>query len=102
MNPWTWGQDLTRRIPAGEIPGAVVELVVRRQGGRFCVDCRALGIATPPDVPLELDHRQPLAKGGNYHHLNLEFRCRSHNRGRADRDLPGQRPKRPAWERRRR
>ncbi len=83
-----------------EYPPEVLALVEKRQGGRFCEDCRTLGLVTPPDVPLEVDHRQPLAKGGDSHHLNLRFACKSHNAGRGMRPLE-LRPPRPAWSYRR-
>lgn len=89
MNPYTWGRGDTRRLSTRDFPAAVLALVDARLGGRFCVDCRAAGIVTPDDVPLEVDHLQPLALGGTNEHINLTWRCRSHNRGRgARRDAP--------------
>lgn len=99
-NPLTWGRGVTARIDARDFPPGVLALVDERMGGRFCEDCRALGIVTPDDVPLELDHKQPLAKGGDNHHLNLRWACRSHNRGRRDRSLRSP-AGRPRWSRRR-
>lgn len=101
MNPYTWGRGDKRRLTTADFPAEVVALVEARMGGRFCEDCRALGLVTPADVPMELDHRQPMALGGDNHHLNMRWTCRSHNRGRAHRPLSAQ-PTRPAWERKRR
>jgi hypothetical protein len=55
---------------------------------------------TPPDVPLEVDHLQALANGGTNEHLNLTWRCRSHNRAKGAKKA-GTPPGRPRWERRR-
>lgn len=93
-----WGRGETRR--PRRWPGEVEALVTERQGGRFCPDCRTLGIVPPADVPLELDHLQPVSKGGDNSHANLRWACRSHNRGRGNRGMRG-RPARPKWERRR-
>lgn len=83
MNAYHWGLDkIKARIQTRDIPDAVKRLVDKRQGGRHCVHCRAMNIETPPAVPLELDHKQPLSEGGSHHHLNLQWLCRSHNRGR--------------------
>lgn len=92
-----WGLGDRRRLTTNEIPTEVLSLVDERQGGRACVFCREQGLTTPPDVPLEIDHRQPLSKEGDNHHLNLQWSCRSHNRGRAARhDAPAT----PRWARR--
>ena len=99
MNPYTWGRGDRRRISTRDIPEAVLALVDERQGGRFCVFCRAAGLETPPSVPLELDHRQPHSKGGDNHHHNLQWACRDHNKGRSNRrDAPTV----PKWARPRR
>jgi 5-methylcytosine-specific restriction endonuclease McrA len=95
-----WGKDDHRRIATRDLPGAVVALVDERLRGRRCVDCSTLGLVTPDDEPLELDHLKPLSNGGDNHHLNLTWRCRSHNRARGARPVP-LKPGRPAWERRR-
>ncbi len=100
MNPRQWGRGDRRRRATRDIPLAVLALVDARQGGRFCVECRALGIVTPDDVPLQIDHKQPLSAGGDNHHLNLQWTCRSHNTGRGGRRISA--PRRPAWARRRR
>ena len=92
-----WGRGLRARVA---IPAEVLALVDERQGGRFCVACRALDLVTPADVPLEPDHRQALANGGDNHHLNLEWLCRSHNRSKKDKPA-GSPLRRPRWERRR-
>ena len=47
MNPRQWGKGDRRRLSARDYPPAVLALVDDRQGGRFCVECRALGIVTP-------------------------------------------------------
>lgn len=99
-DPRQWGRGDTTRITTREFPPGVLALVDQRQGGRYCTECRALGIETPPGIPLELDHLQPLSKGGDNHHLNLRWSCQSHNRGRRDRSLRGP-ARRPKWERRR-
>lgn len=72
-----------------------------RLRGRACVDCVALELVTPADVPLEADHLQALANGGDNHHLNLTWRCRSHNRAKGAKKAATP-PGRPRWERRRR
>ncbi|MEZ6189388.1 MAG: HNH endonuclease signature motif containing protein [Planctomycetota bacterium] len=77
----------------------MLDLVDRKQGGRFCVLCREQGLVTPPDVPLVIDHLQPLSKGGDNHWTNLRWLCASHNSGRCNR--AGWRGL-PAWHRRRR
>lgn len=81
------------------MPAEVLALVDERQGGRHCVYCREAGLVTPAGEPLEIDHRQPLSKGGDNHHLNLQWACRSHNRGRRDRVAPAATP---TWARGRR
>lgn len=101
MNPLLWGRGDQRRISTRDFPRAVVALVEERLRGRYCVDCRALGLEPPADEPLELDHLQPLSRGGDNHHMNLAWRCMSHNRSRGNRAPLGA-PARPRWERRRR
>lgn len=96
MDPRQWGRGLKKRVP---VPAEVLALVEERLGGKVCEECRALGLVTPADEPIELDHREALARGGDNHHLNLTFRCRSHNRAKAGR-LPGA-PRAPRWLRRR-
>lgn len=93
-----WGRGDRRRIPVTAFPDAVLALVDERQGGRFCLACRAAGLETPESEPIELDHRQPLSKGGTNNHINLQWLCRGHNRGRGNRRDA---PKRPTWARRR-
>lgn len=80
-----WGRGDRRRIPTRDFPPAVLALVDERQGGRRCVLCAEQGLTTPPEVPLEIDHLQPLSRGGDNHHLNLRWLCRWHNRARGDR-----------------
>lgn len=100
MNPRQWGLDDTRRLATRDFPAHVLALVDARQGGRFCVQCRDLGIQTPADQPLQIDHRQPLSRGGDNHHLNLRWLCRAHNCGRGARGA-GETPRLPTWARRR-
>ncbi len=83
-----WGRGDTRRVPTRDFPPAVLALVEEREGGRFCGACRAQGLQTPPCEPLEVDHRRPLSKGGDNHHLNLTWLCRAHNRSRCNRFGP--------------
>lgn len=74
-----------------------------RQHGRYCVACRSVGLVTPEDEPLEVDHRQPLSEGGDNNWTNLQWLCRSHNRakgGRARLEEPFL--SEPAWLRRQR
>lgn len=87
MNPDLWGRGDGRRLRLEDVPPGVLELVDRRQGGRFCALCCEQGLVTPPDEPLQLDHLQPLARGGDNHHSNLRWLCRAHNAGRRDRAL---------------
>lgn len=97
MNPRQWGHGDRRRLATRDFPPAVLALVDERQGGRFCVECRALGIATPPEEPLQIDHIQPLSAGGDNHHLNLRWLCRAHNLGRGARKAEA--PRTPKWAR---
>lgn len=89
MNARAWGRGDTRRIPTRDVPAEVLELVDDAQGGRFCVACLEAKVPTPPGEPLELDHKQPLSRGGDNHWSNLRWLCRAHNRGRGNReDVP--------------
>lgn len=97
MNADAWGIGDRQRRRLSDFPPGVLDLVERRQGGRFCVLCREQGLVTPESVPLVLDHLRPLSQGGDNHHLNLRWLCDSHNAGRRDRPLWAGRP---AWERR--
>lgn len=97
MSAETWGRGDRRRLAVGEYPPEVLDLVDRRQGGRFCALCREQGLVTPEGELLVLDHLQPLSKGGDNHHSNIRWLCASHNAGRRDRALWHGRP---AWERR--
>lgn len=99
MDPHAWGLGRCERVRIHDIPRSVLALVDERQGGRYCVACRRSGYVTPPEEPLELDHKQPLSMGGDNHHLNLQWLCRSHNRGRCNRR---EAPVIPAWLRRQR
>lgn len=94
-----WGRGDKRRLSVRDYPPAVVQLVDERLGGRRCVDCVALQLVTPASEPLELDHLQALARGGDNHHLNLTWRCRSHNRAKIDKSAL-ETPELPAWHRR--
>jgi 5-methylcytosine-specific restriction endonuclease McrA len=80
-------------------PPHIQHAVTQRQGGKFCTMCRELEIETPLDVPLELDHLQPISKGGTNEALNLRWLCRSHNRGRQARGFANFNPR---WNRQRR
>ena len=91
-----WGRGDRRRLATRDFPAAVVALVVERQGHAGCVACRAAGLATPADQPLELDHLQPLARGGDNSWSNMQILCRAHNRGKAARPRP---PATPSWAR---
>lgn len=96
----SWGRGIGERIATRDMPAEVLALVDERHGGRHCIACRAQRLATPADEPMEIDHMQPLSKGGDSHHLNLRWLCRSHNRARGDRRDPPAQP--PRWARRRR
>ena len=89
-----WGATSTERIGTRDFPAAVLALVDERQGGRFCAACREAGLQTPQDEPLEVDHLQPLARGGTNQWSNLVWLCRSHNRGKGARAVP---PSIPRW-----
>jgi hypothetical protein len=90
------------RIATRDFPAEVLALVYARLGHRTCVDCLELGCddERPDDVQLQVDHMQPLARGGDNHHLNLTIRCADHNRSKSDRSATAA-PRRPKWERRR-
>jgi len=97
-----WGRGYRARVTTAHFPAEVLALVDERLRGRFCVDCSALKLTPPAGEPLEVDHLQPLSKGGDSHHLNLTWRCRSHNRARGNRDAPAtpETTPLPAWKRR--
>lgn len=95
-----WGRGDQRRITTADFPAAVVALVDERLRGRYCVDCRELDLVTPADVPLQLDHIEALSGRGDNNHLNLTWRCRSHNCAKGDKKA-ATRPGRPRWARRR-
>jgi len=90
----TWGRGVNRRLSLRDIPGDVLDQVTVRDG-LGCTFCRYLGLTAPDDEPLELDHIQPLALGGDYHWSNLRWLCRSHNRMRGARRRPRSVP--PTW-----
>lgn len=73
------------RRAARDFPPSVLAAVDRRQGGRYCVHCREAGLTTPPDEPLELDHMQPVSRGGTDDPSNLQWLCRGHNRSKGAR-----------------
>lgn len=98
FDPYRWGRGDTLRRTTSEIPVEVRDLVTVRQRGKHCVQCKAFGLIPPDDVPLELDHLQPLSLGGTNHFSNLQWLCRSHNRGRGNRKRA---PSIPRWRRRR-
>ncbi|HYE92711.1 MAG TPA: HNH endonuclease signature motif containing protein [Terriglobales bacterium] len=91
-----WGRGDQRRIATRDFPPEVLALVDERQGGRFCVACRDAALVTPEGEPLEIDHRQPLSKGGDNAWTNLMWLCRAHNRGKCSRSFP---PAIPRWAR---
>jgi hypothetical protein len=91
-----WGRGDTRRITTSAFPAAVVALVEERQGGRFCENCRTKPGDLPPGQKLELDHRIPLARGGDNHWFNLALLCTDCNKGKGDRSKP---PAVPLWAR---
>lgn len=95
-----WGIGDTRRIATRDFPPGVLVLVEERQGGRWCVACRAMGLTPPEDEPLEVDHKRPLGKGGDNNWTNLQFLCRSHNRAKKDGQLTEPALSNPAWKRR--
>lgn len=96
MNALTWGRDDRTRRSTRDFPQAVLELVTERQGGKFCAACRAAGRVVPDHVPLQIDHMQPLSKGGTNHWSNLRWLCESCNTGRGNRrDAPSV----PKWAR---
>lgn len=96
MNPRDWGRSSTSRIATRDFPLEVLALVDERQGGRYCESCRAAGLSTPPGEPLEVDHLQPLSRGGTNQWSNLGWKCRAHNRGKGARVAP---PSIPRWAR---
>lgn len=96
-DPHAWGRGVTdRSLAARDVPAEVLALVEERDGPG-CVECARLGLTPPADEPLELDHKQPLAQGGDWSWANLQWLCRGHNR--AKRDRPGALGE-PAWARR--
>ncbi len=96
IDPETWGRGDTARRSVRDVPAAVLELVDARLGRRCCETCWRAGRTVPPDEPLELDHRRPLARGGDNHHANLRWLCRGCNRGRGAKDGD---VSEPAWAR---
>lgn len=95
---WRWGIGHRERVPLEDMPPAVLALVDRRWGGRFCVLCQEQGLVTPEDEPLVLDHLRPLAHGGDNRAMNLRWLCRGHNARRGARPLWAGLP---AWHERR-
>ena len=93
FDPTTWGAGDKRRLRRSLYPPAVLMLIDLRQGGRHCVNCRV----QEPEQALEVDHKQPLSRGGDNHHLNLQWMCVSCNRGRGARKAA---PTVPKWKRR--
>jgi len=82
MTPYQWGKGVKTR--PREFPPSVLEIVTEKQGGKFCVYCHRFGLTTPEEIPLVIDHMQPLAKGGDNHWSNLQWCCVSHNCAKAD------------------
>ena len=89
-----WGRGARARIDRRDVPAAVLARV-RERDGLGCVACRQLGLTPPLQEPVELDHKQPLSKGGDNHWSNLQFLCRFHNRSRGSRALDPSRL--PTW-----
>lgn len=83
-DPHDWGRGDSRRLKTSQIPAAVLALVEARDGGRRCVACQRLGVRTPAAEPLEIDHKQALARGGTNHWSNLQWLCRGHNRAKRE------------------
>ena len=96
MNPYTWGRGDSRRVKTADVPDSVKRLVDARQGGRFCVHCKAQGLTTPPGVQLQLDHIQELHRGGSNEHLNLRWLCSGHNYARPRGSKPTE-MRTPSW-----
>lgn len=80
-SPGDWGRGDTRRLSQRDYPAAVLALVDERQGSRRCAFCGSFD-------QLELDHRQPLSRGGDNHHLNLQWACLPCNRSKGNRRRP--------------
>ncbi len=78
-------EDITSGNPdPRRIPRAVRRAVFERDGGR-CTFTGANGRRCESRWRLELDHIQPVAKGGESTAANLRLRCRTHNRHAAER-----------------
>lgn len=88
-----------RRVATRDLPESLKAAVTDRQGGKFCVLCREQGRVTPPDVPLVLDHKQPLSKGGRDEAINMQWLCRDHNLMRNNRPISAARRHPPRWAR---
>lgn len=95
-----WGIGDRRRLSVADIPPEVLALVDAREGSRCCSVCRRVGLSPPADEPLELDHKMPLAAGGDNNWTNLQWLCRSHNRAKGDGVLTPAQERDPAWLRR--
>lgn len=90
-----------RRVSTHDFPPATLAAVDHRQGGRYCVICREQKLVTPPNVPLVLDHMQPLSRGGTNDPSNLQWLCVDHNRHKGAKAAPSvASAKFPAWSRR--
>jgi 5-methylcytosine-specific restriction endonuclease McrA len=92
-----WGRGVHTRVA---IPDEVLALVEERMRGVYCAECRTLKLVTPPDVALEVDHKQALVRGGDNRHENLQWLCEDHNKAMAGRPVAA--PRTPAWARRQR
>lgn len=88
-----------RRVCTRDFPASVKAEVTDRQGGMFCVLCRERGLVTPERVPLVLDHKQPLSRGGTNEAANLHWLCEDHNLARWNRSLDEARKHLPRWAR---
>jgi 5-methylcytosine-specific restriction endonuclease McrA len=76
-----------RGVPKGRhIPAAVRRAVLERDGGR-CTFVSEQGKRCESRTRLELDHVEPLARGGEATATGIRLLCRAHNQHAADRVL---------------
>jgi 5-methylcytosine-specific restriction endonuclease McrA len=68
----------------GSLTDAEVQAILRKHGNK-CVDC-----GSKDDI--ELDHRWPVSKGGCNFAYNIEPRCRTCNRVKSAKLIPGVQP----------
>lgn len=92
-----WGRGDRRRLSTRDFPTPVLALVYAREHGfEGCTACRDQRLQTPDSEPLEVDHIQPLSRGGDNQWSNLRILCRAHNRGKNARPSC---PSTPRWAR---